>query len=92
MPEINDPQQDLNNYTVDMKEMKKVMKKYKKMKRYMKSSMYEINKLSGKKTFIDKLVDEYGENPNSVTENTYCLLYTSPSPRDLSTSRMPSSA
>lgn len=70
MPEINDPQQDLNNYSVDMKEMKKVMKKYKKMKRYMKSSMYEITKLSGKKTFIDKLVDEYGENPNSVTENT----------------------
>ena len=70
MPEINDPQQDLNNYSVDMKEMKKVMKKYKKMKRYMKSSMYEINKLSGKKTFIDKLVDKYGENPNSVTENT----------------------
>ena len=30
MPEINDPQQDLNNYSVDMKEMKKVMKKYKK--------------------------------------------------------------
>ena len=25
-------------------------------------------------------------------ENTICLLYTSPSPRDLSTSRMPSSA
>ena len=70
MPEINDPQQDLNNYSVDMKEMKKVMKKYKKMKRNMKSSMYEINKLSGKKTFIDKLVDKYGENPNSVTENT----------------------
>ena len=70
MPEINDPQQDLNNYSVDMKEMKKVMKKYKKMKRYMKASMYEIAKLSGKKTFIDKLVDEYGENPNSVTEDT----------------------
>ena len=82
MPEINDPQQDLNNYSVDMKEMKKVMKKYKKMKRYMKSSMYEIAKLSGKKTFIDKLVDEYGD----------CLLYTSPSPRDRTRSRMPSSA
>ena len=25
-------------------------------------------------------------------KDTYCLLYTSPSPRDLSTSRMPSSA
>ena len=70
MPDINDPQQDLKNYTVDMSEMKKVVKKYKKMKKYMKSSMYEIIKLSGKKTFVDKLVDKYGENPNSVTENT----------------------
>ena len=32
----------------------------------------------------------YGENPNRLQH--YCLLYTSPSPRDLSTSRMPSSA
>ena len=70
MPDINDPQQDLKNYTIDMSEMKKVVKKYKKMKRYMNSSMYEIAKLSGKKTFIDKLVDKYGENPNSVTEDT----------------------
>ena len=28
----------------------------------------------------------------SAAENFFCLLYTSPSPRDLSTSRMPSSA
>ena len=27
-----------------------------------------------------------------ITKHSYCLLYTSPSPRDLSTSRMPSSA
>ena len=27
MPDINDPQQDLKNYTVDMSEMKKVVKK-----------------------------------------------------------------
>ena len=27
-----------------------------------------------------------------ITHTAYCLLYTSPSPRDLSTSRMPSSA
>ena len=27
-----------------------------------------------------------------MKENKFCLLYTSPSPRDLSTSRMPSSA
>ena len=29
---------------------------------------------------------------NAITEDIICLLYTSPSPRDLSTSRMPSSA
>ena len=34
------------------------------------------------------------ETDKAVTEveSPYCLLYTSPSPRDLSTSRMPSSA
>ena len=32
------------------------------------------------------------ELSSGVTGNTICLLYTSPSPRDLSTSRMPSSA
>ena len=31
-------------------------------------------------------------NVSSITDNGTCLLYTSPSPRDLSTSRMPSSA
>ena len=30
--------------------------------------------------------------PNGSGKSTFCLLYTSPSPRDLSTSRMPSSA
>ena len=32
------------------------------------------------------------EKEPEPTETEYCLLYTSPSPRDLSTSRMPSSA
>ena len=31
-------------------------------------------------------------NPESIKVTCTCLLYTSPSPRDLSTSRMPSSA
>ena len=34
---------------------------------------------------------DYGDAPDSYL-TTICLLYTSPSPRDLSTSRMPSSA
>ena len=39
--------------------------------------------------FLDKLKIDY----DIIEQDTYsCLLYTSPSPRDLSTSRMPSSA
>ena len=44
---------------------------------------------------LSDIVVRYIEDPPLTTwlpEETYCLLYTSPSPRDLSTSRMPSSA
>ena len=41
---------------------------------------------------IRKFDDGKITQPISGTDLTYCLLYTSPSPRDLSTSRMPSSA
>ena len=37
---------------------------------------------------LRKNVDVFG----GIEEGKFCLLYTSPSPRDLSTSRMPSSA
>ena len=37
---------------------------------------------------VDKTINELFE----ILKKNYCLLYTSPSPRDLSTSRMPSSA
>ena len=35
---------------------------------------------------------EFFSNPELFVRGSLCLLYTSPSPRDLSTSRMPSSA
>mgnify|MGYP003313324280 CR=1 FL=1 len=35
---------------------------------------------------------DISQNIDMIAEKTVCLLYTSPSPRDLSTSRMPSSA
>ena len=55
-------------------------------------------------TFINELYKEWKENSNSVPkewdlwfkanadDNLFCLLYTSPSPRDEKVSRMPSSA
>ena len=35
---------------------------------------------------------EFNNRLSAIEGNNICLLYTSPSPRDLSTSRMPSSA
>ena len=61
--EVTDPRQNLDNYTVNMQEMKKVVKQYKKLKKYTKSNLFQIQKLSGQETIIDKLVKEFEENP-----------------------------
>tara|TARA_B100002019_G_C20984695_1_gene457552 strand:+ start:422 stop:625 length:204 start_codon:yes stop_codon:yes gene_type:complete len=45
-------------------EIRKLIKNYKKMKKYSKSSMHEIEKLSGKKTKIEKLIEEHGDVDN----------------------------
>ena len=39
-----------------------------------------------------KVVNELSKRKENLLKDKSCLLYTSPSPRDLSTSRMPSSA
>eukprot|EP00829_Urostomides_striatus_P019863 TRINITY_DN7965_c0_g1_i1.p4 TRINITY_DN7965_c0_g1~~TRINITY_DN7965_c0_g1_i1.p4 ORF type:complete len:106 (+),score=46.63 TRINITY_DN7965_c0_g1_i1:64-381(+) len=41
---------------------------------------------------LDATAEEVKDLMNTVDKDGSCLLYTSPSPRDLSTSRMPSSA
>ena len=46
---------------------------------------------STKNAYIES-VEEYGEVLETVVIEDICLLYTSPSPRDPKTSRMPSSA
>ena len=49
--------------------------------------------ISGYENFVSQLdIDESKEKLNWLGKMDSCLLYTSPSPRDLSTSRMPSSA
>jgi len=53
----------------------------------------KIVRLAGEKlSAIGILYDVCEENVAFLEFSRHCLLYTSPSPRDLSTSRMPSSA
>ena len=49
--------------TIDPQAVKKVIKEYKRLKKYSKSNLFMIQKLSGQRTAIDNLVDEYYENP-----------------------------
>jgi len=48
------------------KEVNKIIKEYKKLKKYQKSSIFEIEKLSGKETHIDKLINEYGIDTEAI--------------------------
>jgi hypothetical protein len=41
-------------------EINKIIKDYKKLKKYQKSSIFEIQKISGQQTQIDKLIGEFG--------------------------------
>ena len=52
----------------------------------------ELEGLAGRVQVDDKAMINCRADLNQLVPFKYCLLYTSPSPRDLSTSRMPSSA
>ncbi len=47
-------------------EVKKLIKEYKKLKKYQKSSIFEIEKLSGQETKIDRLLNQYGIDPEAI--------------------------
>ena len=49
--------------TIDPQAVKKVIKEYKRLKKYSKSNLFMILKLSGQHTIIDDLVEEYKQNP-----------------------------
>jgi hypothetical protein len=44
----------------------KLIKDYKKLKKYQKSSMFQIEKLSGQETKIDKLINQYGIDSEAI--------------------------
>lgn len=47
---------------INQEEVGKLIKKYKKLRKFKKSNIRTINKLDGKEDIIDKLVNEYMES------------------------------
>ena len=48
---------------INSDEVDKLLKQYKKIKKYMKSSLYEVNKIDGTEKVVSKLLSEYYDNP-----------------------------
>ena len=48
------------------KAIRKIVKEYKKIKKYQKSPLYEVKKLSGDQTYVDKLLKDYGVDPETL--------------------------
>jgi len=46
------------NVDVDLDQLKPLMKRYKKLKRYMRSSLYQVKKMDGTERVISKLLEE----------------------------------
>ena len=44
-------------------EVKKLLKKYKKIKKYQKSSIFEVKTMDGTEEYISQLIKEVQENP-----------------------------
>lgn len=48
---------------IDDDEVGKLLKKYKKIKKYMKSSVFQVRTMNGTERMVQELIDEYNENP-----------------------------
>ena len=44
-------------------EVKKLLKKYKKIKKYQRSPLFEVKTMDGTETYVSKLIKEVEENP-----------------------------
>lgn len=51
------------NVVIYKDEVQDLIKKYKKIKKYMKSSLYEIKNMDGTETLVSDLIKEYEEDP-----------------------------
>lgn len=54
---------DKPNVVIYKDEVRDLIKKYKKIKKYMKSSLYQIKTMDGNETLVSNLIKEYEEDP-----------------------------
>ena len=54
---------------IDIEEMKKLNKTYKKLKKYMKSSLFEIRSMDGTENTISKILKDYGPESQTKSED-----------------------
>lgn len=48
-------------------EVKKLLKKYKKIKKYQKSSIFEVKTMDGTETYVSKLIKEAEDNGETLS-------------------------
>ena len=64
VPKEKDDKHELN---VNMTEVDKLIKKYKKINKFRKSSFYEVNRLDGKQTYVEKLINDFGIDEDAIS-------------------------
>jgi|TARA_B100001964_G_C14219956_1_gene594779 hypothetical protein len=62
-PPLGDDELKLN---VNMTEVDKLIKKYKKINKFRKTSFYEVNRLDGKQTYVERLINNYGIDDDAI--------------------------
>lgn len=55
---IDDSRDGKAKITIDQREVDKLMKEYKGIKKYMRSALFEVKKLDGTETYISSLIEE----------------------------------
>ncbi len=63
-----DGKEEKEGIKINYDEVNKLTKEYKKLKKYMKTNLYEIQTLSGQETKISKLLKDYGDESDGTSE------------------------
>jgi hypothetical protein len=50
------------NFQINKDEINKILKKYKKIKKYQRSPLFEVKTMDGTETYVSKLIQEAQEN------------------------------